>query len=85
MQRAGKEENVSNLVTWLHQEATFAPEANQTLRMLTKRNVPTEDQHLEDQRATLLAMRELLIKKGAHLVVRGNTIWLPVRCIKVQL
>ena len=55
------------------------------MRTLTKRNVPTEDQHLEEQRATLLAMRELLIKKRAHLVVRGNTIWLPVRCIKVQL
>ena len=33
----------------------------------------------------LLAMRELLIKKRAHSVVHGNTIWLPVCCIKVQL
>ena len=79
MQRAGKEENVSNLVTWLHQEA------NQTMRTPTKSNVPTEDQPLEEQRTTLRAMIELLIRKRAHSVVRGNTIWLPVHCIKVQL
>ena len=40
----------------------------------TKRNVPTGDQPLEEQRTILLAMIELLIKKRAHSVVRGNTI-----------
>ena len=85
MQRVGKEENVSNLVTWLHQEATLRSRGKPDNENANEKNVPTKDQPLEEQRTTLLAMIELLIKKRAHSVVRGNTIWLPVRCIKVQL
>lgn len=85
MQRAGKEENVSNLVTWLHQEATLRSRGKPDNENADEKERTTEHQPSEEQRTTLLAMIELLIKKRAHSVVRGNTIWLPVRCIKVQL
>ena len=80
MQRAGKGENVSNLITWLHQQANLHSRGKPDNENTDEQDVPTQDQPLEEQRATLLAMRQLLIKKRAHANVRGNTI-----CIKNKL
>ena len=64
---------MSNLVTWLHQEATLRSRGKPDNDNADEKE-RTEDQPLEEQRTTLLAMIELLIKKRAHSVVRGNII-----------
>ena len=47
MERAGKDENVSNLVTWLHQEGTFHSRGKQDNDNAEEKECTPEDQPLE--------------------------------------
>ena len=73
MQRAGKEENVSNLITWLHQEATLRSRVKRETDNAGHKDVPTEEQHLEGQTTTPLTIQESQMKKHVHLAVRRST------------
>ena len=76
MKREGKEETVSNLITWLHQEASIRSRGKANTNTVERNEIRRDKSPKKTENNA--ANSEILTMKHVLLAVRPNITWLHV-------